>query len=235
MKIAEILEAEDGTTIPSVTAELKKLFEASEGESKYKAGETYTKQGGYLKDGEDEIRVTFWFEVDADMEGKTITIRSVKNKKGKMGGVILKLDPDGKYDPQLSVSSLAKIEVVGEDTQDESEPELPIEEEEERPKKAVKPAKATKQPDEIPGAESPKANVRDAAEAIERFAGLYELCIIRATATIPWFKEQFDDDMTPDQFQAYVSSLFISARDGGYAKKLPRKAASYLVKKPEAE
>ena len=108
--IADIEELSKGAAINQLKAEVKKAFEPSEGEGQHG---TWKCQGVILRDGDDEIRATFWDRFNMDfrnMEGEDVTLTSGTDKKGKFSGVTV---DEYKGKKQLKVSVVTDIKTSG--------------------------------------------------------------------------------------------------------------------------
>ena len=108
--IADIEDLGKGAAINKLTAEVKKAFEPSEGEGQHG---TWKCQGVILRDGDDEIRATFWDRFNMDfrnLEGETVTLTSGTDKKGKFSGVTV---DEYKGKKQLKVSVVTDINTSG--------------------------------------------------------------------------------------------------------------------------
>lgn len=85
--IQEANELSNKSPINRMTVEVKKAFEAQEGEGQYGP---WRIQAAILKDETGELRATFWNRFNLDLrnfEGESLTIVSGHDKKGKFSGI----------------------------------------------------------------------------------------------------------------------------------------------------
>jgi len=187
-KVSDIQNLADGAIIGEMTVQIKAAFAAKTGEGKYGP---WRVQAAILKDDTGEVRASFWTERDIQkLVGKTVTIKSKASDKGLVG---LK----AKYSShsstnELDVSDKAEIKGDGLDAVSSYV------------------AKATS------SVSAPKVNEVasfdtevDATKGIKRRAVMWGRCYEVASL----LRERHD--LTAEQFQALVSSLFISSDKAG--------------------
>lgn len=187
-KVSDIQNLADGAIIGEMTVQIKAAFAAKTGDGKYGP---WRVQAAILKDDTGEVRASFWTERDIQkLVGKTVVIKSKATDKG-LFGLKAKYSSHSSTN-ELDVSDKAELKGDGLDAVSSYV------------------AKATS------SVAAPKVNEVasfdtevDATKGIKKRAVMWGRCyeVAKSLGEV--------HDLTPEQFQALVSCLFISADKAG--------------------
>lgn len=214
MAVSEVIQdCVEGQQVPALTGVIKKVWKTKTGSSQHGA---YTQQGIVLTDGLKDLSVTLWNrdDVPESDKGKTISIYCVKGDKG-LTGILYKpyTDKQGVMVPSVSVTAQADVQglVNG--------------------KPATAPsAPATNQRNVTPAPQNQSQPVdRDpvivARQAVARAGNLWLIAAAGAELCRERFVAAHDRDLTPEQFQSLVATLFIHCQRQGVDAALPAEFA----------
>ena len=203
-----IKELPPGTKVQAFTATLTKLWPAKKGDGQYGP---WTLQGGTFEQDGETVEAKFKFELPEERRGQQMLITAGTDKKGNPAGVSFETDKYRDKDGNpvekqvVMVTAAAKLTWGGEAPQSQGDDEIP-----------GLPSPAN------PAPPTPAVNGLDAVKlAIQKRANLYELCMARAVVTVPLFEQLTGEQMTPEQFQGFVGTLFIEGLRAGDHNKLP--------------
>lgn len=205
--VADVKDAEADSIVHQFQGTVTKVFERRSGEKKN--GDEWTLQTIVVEDDDgDEIDVKLWdhdTEIPTAWKGKTVTILAHKGTKGWSGVYATDEEYKGKEKRVLKMTGTGVITKGGkvEEQETEDEGDDKGEEREERKGKLrhedVEPAEAESESDE------------DAvAQRLTQYSRLMGLCLDETTMIGKAHEKRNKLALTPEQFQAITSTLFIA-------------------------
>lgn len=208
--IAELKQASEDFNLEAFRADIKKVYEAKEGQS---AKGNWRLQPCLASDGKNDIRVVFSGRnpfSPADIEGKELFAQGYKSKAGNISGIKLKISEwKGEVKKEVFIYEAAKLSFGDEDAgsatfssdnKDSSSVKL----------------------DEFDEFEKTENSVGAAKQELAKAANLMLICLDASRFVKSEYERRHDTEMTSEQFQAITSSLFINADKRGLLNAMPK-------------
>ena len=219
--ISELTNSSEEFVPESFRANVKKVYEAKEGEGEHGP---WRIQPALVTDGTNDIRIVFSGRnayAPSDIEGTEIYAKAKKTKKGHYSGLKLKIGTwQDKTKKELFIYEYADVSFG-----DEEKGSAIIDKggisTEEKPKST---SSTDNQSDSFEEFEA-QENATDAVRKnVAQSANMMLVCLDAARYVKQQFEGKHDTEMTPEQFQAIASSLFINADKRGLISSMPKGA-----------
>lgn len=211
-KLAEVFDLEDQEVIMAVSGTITELYKQTKGGTDDKP---WAVQNGVIKDGQDTMRFAVWNKdpLPQSMRGKKVTFLSFQGKKGWTGVFAHDNEYKGKTTRELKLTQAAEIVEAG--SVNRSEDGDGDEGEQLQRQRATQREEREEQPAERPAQHSRSDDLLHTKQFILRRMSGLKICHRAVWLFRDELKAVTGEEMSNDQFQAMVSTLFIAGDKAG--------------------